>query len=456
MYLNERNYTLNTENTDSLINRGLSFNIRDINNELSNLFRRYSMSIDKLNGNYLFGNTTVKQIQDDDGIGVKYSKGALTFKNKIDPIQYLISNRNQIYQTLGIESPSEIYKNRRNANKVYDYILELQSKFDIGNFDDDMQMYISKSDGNDHDLNDIDYWSDYIMNLTWINKLAKSSIMTQENNKDYRIDYLVDDIHKQMTEHIDNYHKLLFNFDKSLYLDKGDTTSENDNSRYIDALNRLNSFDKLSYCFYELFKPIGGTNQKYIKIKMETNGTIDIQGVLGLSNCVHVPWEHGSPEYLRSLNTGNQKYEFKLSIPFNDFNSILWWKPDEKEELAEEEQDNPEGYTPPEEPEKKYRYYKPYETERFLRWFGSNYIPMLDKETIYKKTICSIPVLSNDVQSDKFYNDSNNILNNPDFAKATIDNSTSLSLLNMYPKSTIDIVNKEDGQYLQFVVGGHQ
>ena len=116
------------------------------------------------------------------------------------------------------------------------------------------------------------------------------------------------------------------------------------------------------------------------------------------------------------MNTGNEKYEFKLSIPFNDFNSILWWKPDEKEELVEEEQTNPEGYTPPEEPEKKYRYYKAYETERFLRWFGSNYIPMFDKETIYKKAICSIPVLSNDVQSDKFYNDSNNLMNNPDMA----------------------------------------
>ena len=72
---------------------------------------------------------------------------------------------------------------------------------------------------------------------------------------------------------------------------------------------------------------------------------------MGLSDCVHVPWEYGSQDYLRSLNTGNEKYEFKLSIPFNDFNSVLWWKPDEKEELVEkEEQNNPEGYTPPEEP----------------------------------------------------------------------------------------------------------
>ena len=177
---------------------------------------------------------------------------------------------------------------------------------------------------------------------------------------------------------------------------------------------------------------------------------------MGLYDCVHVPWEYGSQDYLRSLNTGNERYEFKLSIPFNDFNSILWWKPDEKEELVEEEQTNPEGYTPPEEHEKKYRYYKAYETERFLRWFGSNDIPMFDKETIYKKTICSIPVLSNDVQSDKFYNDSNNLINNPDMAKVNIDNSTSLSLLNLSPKSTIEIVNKKDGQYLQFVVSGHQ
>ena len=153
---------------------------------------------------------------------------------------------------------------------------KLHRFFDIGNFDDDMQMYISKIDGNDHDLNDIDYWADYIMNQTWVNNLAKASIMNLPDNKDYRIGYLVDDIHMQLSKHIEDYHKSIMEFDKSLYINKGDTSTDEGNGRYIDALNKLNSFDKLSYCFYELFKPIGGTNQKYIKIKMYTNGTLDI------------------------------------------------------------------------------------------------------------------------------------------------------------------------------------
>ena len=121
-----------------------------------------------------------------------------------------------------------------------------------------------------------------------------------------------------------------------------------------------------------MFKPIGGkTTEKYIKVRVFTNGEMEVSGVVGLSDCEHLEWEYGSRDYLRSLNTGNQRYLFRLSIPFNDESSILYWKPDDKEQLEKEDPDD-------ENKEPKYRYYKPYETERFLRWFGTNYIPMLD------------------------------------------------------------------------------
>lgn len=280
---------------------------------------------------------------------------------------------------------------------------------------------------------------------------------------DQRIEYLSDMIQGMVKDHEISYHKNLESFDESLFIDnvqyKEYSIDQNDehepivddehNYKFTNALNKLNSFNTVSYCFYEIFKPIGGTNEKYIKIKLFTDGTLDIQAVVGLSDCTHVPWVYGKQEYLRSLNTGNQKYEFKLTLPFNDFNSILWWKPDEKEEL-EQEDDNEVKSS-----DVKYRYYKPYEIERFLRWFGTNHIPLLDLDSIQKKTICSIPQLSNDIQSSKFYKDATHILN-PDLSKATIDTTTSMSLLTLAPKSTIDIDDREDGQYAVFVVSGNQ
>lgn len=211
-------------------------------------------------------------------------------------------------------------------------------------------------------------------------------------------------INDMMKTHIENLHSNVDNFNEDLYLDFGTTDASQyinikplserstkiKQGQFIDAYNKLNSFTHttddgkevgLNYCLYEIFKPIGGTSEKYIKVKVYTNGIVDIQGVVGLSDCTHVPWEYGSPEYLRSLNTGNQKYELKLSISFNDENSILWWKPDEKDKLIQED----------EEAEPLYRYYKPYETERFLRWLGTTYIPLIDPDSISRKTICSIP-----------------------------------------------------------------
>lgn len=173
-------------------------------------------------------------------------------------------------------------------------------------------------------------------------------------------------------DHEIDYHMSIDEFKPEMFLDSGK------NSRYIDALNRLNSIGKLEHCFYEVFKPIGGTSEKYIKVKMSTTGEVDITGVVGLGDCEHVEWDYGSKEYLRSLNTGNQRYDFKLSIPFNDENSILYWRPDEPERL-EVDDDQDEGEV---REATGYRYYKPYETERFLRWLGTNFVPMIDLDTV--------------------------------------------------------------------------
>ena len=170
-------------------------------------------------------------------------------------------------------------------------------------------------------------------------------------------------LNRMMRDHEISLHKNIEAFNEVEYLDSPDGL-ELKKSRYVDARNRLMSFSKLKYVFYEIHKPIGGSKEKYLDVKVSTNGEIDMTGVIGLEDCEHVEWEYGSREYLRSLNTGNQRYDFRLSIPFNDANSIMWWKPDTPEQLEVDEEeegkvDEPTGY----------RYYKPYETERFLRWF---------------------------------------------------------------------------------------
>ena len=93
------------------------------------------------------------------------------------------------------------------------------------------------------------------------------------------------------------------------------------------------------------------------------------------------------------------KYEFKLSIPFNDENSTLWWKPDEKEEIPESADSTIDSTMDDtlELTEPRYRYYNKYEKERFLRWFGTDHVPELDLNNITKKTMCSIPKLTNDI-----------------------------------------------------------
>ena len=228
-----------------------------------------------------------------------------------------------------------------------------------------------------------------------------------------------------VADHEIEYHKNLEQFTPSDYLNSGkDIPLE-------DAMNKLNSFGKLDYGFYELFKPIGGGKGKFIKVKMSTDGYVDISGVVGLSDCHHWNWEYGSEAYLRSLNTGNQRYLLQLDIPFNDESSNLWWKPDHEEKLGPDP-DNPESPTT--------LYYKKYETERFLRWFGNDHVPRIDENTLEKCTVCSSPSLSNDTESNDFHTDSRNIGEmDIELSRTNIDTSTSQSLLSLYPRATIAI-----------------
>ena len=133
--------------------------------------------------------------------------------------------------------------------------------------------------------------------------------------------------------------------EEDMFMDKTNFREEEheplaNEDKFNDAMNMLNSFGKLQYGFYEMYKPIGNSsNGRYLKVKMSTDGRMDVSGVVGLGDCELVHPEHGSMEYLRQLNTGNRRYRLLLSRPFNDLHtenpngSILWWKPDKPEQL---------------------------------------------------------------------------------------------------------------------------
>jgi hypothetical protein len=254
-----------------------------------------------------------------------------------------------------------------------------------------------------------------------------------------------------MADHEIEYHDTLEKFNPSRYLDSGKVNA------YTDAFNKLRSFGVLDYGFYEIYKPIGVDNddcERYVKVKLSTTGELDISGVVNLKDCEHVEWEYGTPEYLRALNTGNERYDLKISLPFNDMSSVLWWKPDGPEQLEVDEEEEGKVTEPT-----GWRYFKPYETERFLRWFGTNYIPFIDLDTITKMTVCSVPKLKDDVDAQNFYSDATNIAaRGGPMHRTSLDTSTSQTLLSLQPKATIELVNKMEppGQYVRFVVTGNQ
>ena len=69
--------------------------------------------------------------------------------------------------------------------------------------------------------------------------------------EDMRIENISQTIDNAIEEHEVDFHSDLSKFDTSQFLDNGGYDI------YADAMNRLNSFNELDYCVYEVFKPIG-------------------------------------------------------------------------------------------------------------------------------------------------------------------------------------------------------
>ena len=75
-----------------------------------------------------------------------------------------------------------------------------------------------------------------------------------------------------------------------------------------------------------------------------------------------------------------------------------------------------------------------------MRWFGNDHIPRIDEDTLEKCTVCSSPNLTDDTESDNFHTDARNIGEaGLDLTRINIDDSTSQSLLYLYPKATIAV-----------------
>ena len=122
--------------------------MRSINYELTALFQRYSMILNKVTGNELIGKSQVREIfTNQDGIYKEYSKGQIKFKNEIDPLRYLLEHRTSVAKLIGVSS-QDINDNKRNIAKVKEYLRRLDNTYEIGNFNDPMQLYISKHDNN--------------------------------------------------------------------------------------------------------------------------------------------------------------------------------------------------------------------------------------------------------------------------------------------------------------------
>lgn len=121
--------------------------MRTINVQLSNLFQRYSIVLDKVIGGDILGFSQTRQLRDQMGIPIEYSKGDIVFRNGIDKFQFLMSHRSSVANSIGITSET-IHKNRRDLGKVTEYLTRQGSKYDLGEQDLEMQMYISRQDSN--------------------------------------------------------------------------------------------------------------------------------------------------------------------------------------------------------------------------------------------------------------------------------------------------------------------
>ena len=115
---------------NTLINRGLS--MRTINNELTKLFQRYSMTLNKIMGNELIGNSQIKEIYTDQNeVFKEYPKGQIEFKNGIDKLRYLLDHKARIAELIGIDSKT-INDNKRNLSKVKEYLNKLDNVCELG------------------------------------------------------------------------------------------------------------------------------------------------------------------------------------------------------------------------------------------------------------------------------------------------------------------------------------
>ena len=115
------NMTEQQSGEDSLGNRRIRLDIRDINFNLTSLFKDYQISLNRIMGDELFGKSQVRQIQYANGVMVKYGKGTIKVKNSIDRMKFLLSHREQVSEAIGVSS-SELYKNRRQYGKMSQYV----------------------------------------------------------------------------------------------------------------------------------------------------------------------------------------------------------------------------------------------------------------------------------------------------------------------------------------------
>lgn len=115
------NMTEQQSGEDSLGNRRIRLDIRDINFNLTSLFKEYQISLNRIMGDELFGKSQVRQIQDANGVMIKYGKGTIKVKNSIDRMKFLLSHREQVSEAIGVSS-SELYKNRRQYGKMSQYV----------------------------------------------------------------------------------------------------------------------------------------------------------------------------------------------------------------------------------------------------------------------------------------------------------------------------------------------
>lgn len=440
-------------------------NVRSINQRLSGFWSRLATAANLVCHDGQLGQVgnLVKWNVDDGRSTIGYSVGELALAGGLDPMWYLLGNTQTVGARLGI-SAEEIWSSRRDMAFVQRCLGQLEARCDMGRQDGTPLLYVSRSDGNTESIDLHRDWVDCIFSQDWIDQLAKHSLASSTEASDVRLGALTSYVQDRILDHELQQHRSLESFDPDLYLDRPD-------SEFLDVLQRLNSFGQLNYCVYEMYKPIGKVAGRHVKAKLFANGRLEVSGVLGLQNCVHVPWEHGSMDYLRSLNTGNQRYEFKLTLPWNDSSSMLYWKPDEPiltqaaveeqeagedEEVQEKEQSLDSGDTSLtiEGSDPVYANFKEYEDERYLRWFGTTYVPLLDTSAIFRRTVCGIPQIEDSDDLDT--SDSTALSIDPSLIRPVVHSGESEDLLSLTQKATVDLVEREDGQWLQFVVDGSQ